>query len=173
MKTSIKLLSAIALVVASASASAASFNFTDGTNAGNFSLNTTNISVGTEWATTGTLNVTGGVDTGTYTLVALGPTSTIPSPGVFFADNVVYTAGNPYLDNSGLLFASDTLGTLPQINIYGNGANNLYSFWSYVNGGYNVQNDNVTLTATPIPAAIWMVGSALAGAFGFMRRKLA
>ncbi|PZN87939.1 MAG: hypothetical protein DM484_00150 [Candidatus Methylumidiphilus alinenensis] len=85
----------------------------------------------------------------------------------------MYTAGNPYLDNSGLLFASDTLGTLPQINIYGNGANNLYSFWSYVNGGYNVGSDNVTLTATPIPAAIWMVGSALAGAFGFMRRKLA
>jgi len=167
------LLSAIALVVASASASAASFsfNFTDGTNAGNFSLNTTNISVGTEWATTGTLNVTGGVDTGTYTLVALGPTSTTPSPGAFSADNVVYTAGNPYLDNSGLLFATDTSGTPIQINIFGNGTNP-YSFWSWENGGYK-GSDNVTLTATPIPAAIWMVGSALAGAFGFMRRKLA
>lgn len=34
--------------------------------------------------------------------------------------------------------------------------------------------DNVQITtATPIPAAVWMVGSALFGVFGFARKKTA
>ena len=31
--------------------------------------------------------------------------------------------------------------------------------------------DNLTISTTPIPAALWLVGSALAGLLGFVRRK--
>ena len=43
-----------------------------------------------------------------------------------------------------------------------------YGYGTYAIGSESFQ---VTATPTPIPAALWLVGSGLAGVFGFARRK--
>ena len=51
-----------------------------------------------------------------------------------------------------------------------------FSSYSGTDAGYGPSGeqfvmDNLTISTTPIPAAFWLVGSALAGLLGFVRRK--
>lgn len=55
----------------------------------------------------------------------------------------------------------------------GNASTQIVSDFSFTNGGSTGGNTSgVPASTTPIPAAIWLVGSALAGLIGFGRRKL-
>ena len=180
-KATSKLLAVIALVAVSASAQADSyytFNFTDGTDIGNGTL-TVNAS---DLATAGTLDVTGGAYVGAYNLFLGGPSITngpfyVATGGFDYFNNLVYPAGNPLLDTGGLDFLGSSGGVATGFQIWGNAANNYSLAVNNATGNvyYNGGGAAFTLTtvATPIPAALWMAGSALAGAFGFMRRKVA
>lgn len=143
-------------------------------NAATATLNTTPISGGDFWATTGTLNVTSGVDVGTYSLFGGGPGAFLSPSGIFQADNVLYPAANPLLDSYGLLFTGGGL----EINIWGNSANN-YSFYSESSGSLNLQASgtptSVSLSTVPEPGALALLGiglAALAGGAASRRRRL-
>ena len=105
--------------------------------------------------------------TGTYAGEAI--TSLLGVNAIGGNDNLINTS-DKLLDVDGLAFT--LAASLPdyggnQINLYHEG--NGYSDNNYHT---NFSVSGFTLTQTPIPAAIWMVGSALAGLVGFGRRKL-
>ena len=83
-------------------------------------------------------------------------------------DNLINTS-EKLVDHNGLAF---TLAATP--TDYGSNLINVYSDTAgYTdNGPAGSSASGFTLTAVPIPAAIWMFGSALAGLVGFGRRKL-
>jgi hypothetical protein len=123
--------------------------------------------------TSGTLNVTGGIDIGAYSLFPSGPAVTLSQAGAFLIDNVLYYGNNPVLDNWGLLFTGNGL----EINLWGNGPDN-YSFWSYNGNGYNVSVDGGFLDSramvldsygpegaapVPEPSTLYLLGGGIAG----------
>ncbi|MFI3197097.1 MAG: VPLPA-CTERM sorting domain-containing protein [Methylococcaceae bacterium] len=83
-------------------------------------------------------------------------------------DNLINTS-EKLVDHNGIAF---TLAATP--TDYGSNLINVYSDTAgYTdNGPAGSSASGFTLTAVPIPAAIWMFGSALAGLVGFGRRKL-
>jgi len=146
------------------------FTVSIGPDTGFGSINATDEGGGTFLATSGTLTVTGGSDVGTYTLVPGGPSGMISPSGAFIYDNLVFPASDPTLDGDGLLFSGGGL----EINIWGNSPDN-YSFYSYENGGYNVQDTDsgqvAFFAATPEPSAMVLLGSLLVGLGLNGRRK--
>jgi len=198
-KPLIKWLAVIALVATSASAQADSttnytFSLSDipygGSDKG-FGTLTVNSS---GLAIAGTLNLfaDAGEVTGSFNLVTSDPIGWVST------DNLVNPNGNPpvgwisisgnntnYLDSLGLIFAGGVKGQPGSINILSNsnfGTNmGNYTLTAINSGLSGYVNDSMTFTLTPsappptptpVPAAIWMVGSTLAGTFGFMRRKM-
>lgn len=107
-------------------------------------LSATSLGGGEFWATGGTLDVTSGADTGTYSLVPGGPAPF--SSGSFSADNVLYAQTDPYLDLYGLLFAGS--GGL-DINIFGDSPG-VYTFLSCT----TVTTCNVSATGTPTSVSL-------------------
>jgi hypothetical protein len=118
------------------------FAFTNGTDAGNGSLNTTDNGDGLFLATAGTLTVTAGQDVGSYQMYPGGPATTSSPNGYFNYDDLLYPSVDPGIDLEGLLF----IGSGLEINIFSNGADN-YEF--YDNTGYNNAGDSFILTAAP------------------------
>lgn len=123
------------------------------------------------------LSITG-TGWGGNTITGLLPTSPAgavnysPS-GYFLFDNVLYSpSGSPtHVDNDGLLF---TYGPGTEANIFGNSplGTGAGSDTYYVNTGANV-NGTFAVSAVPIPAALPLFGSVLAGlgAYGWRRAK--
>ncbi|MCK5830850.1 MAG: VPLPA-CTERM sorting domain-containing protein [Methylococcales bacterium] len=93
---------------------------------------------------------------------------TIPGAGVTFSEVQVVGSGNS-LDiffteitstGFGLLMAADA--TLPEVSLRNNGS---------ITSGFDLQSS--TVSAVPVPAAVWLMGSGLAGLLGFSRKKTA
>ena len=118
------------------------FAFTNGIDAGNGSLNTTDNGDGLFLATEGTLNVTAGQDVGSYQMYPGGPAATTSPSGFFTYDDLLYPSVDPGIDLQGLLF----IGSGLEINLFSNGADD-YEF--YDNTGYNNAGDSFILTAAP------------------------
>jgi hypothetical protein len=118
------------------------FAFTNGTDAGNGSLNTTDNGDGLFLATAGTLTVTAGRDVGSYQIYPGGPATTTSPSGFFNYDDLLYPSVDPGIDLQGLLF----IGSGLEINLFSNGADS-YEF--YDNTSYNNAGDSFILTAAP------------------------
>jgi len=118
------------------------FAFTNGIDAGNGSLNTTDNGDGLFLATEGTLNVTAGQDVGSYQMYPGGPAATTSPSGFFTYDDLLYPSVDPGIDLQGLLF----IGSGLEINLFSNGADD-YEF--YDNTPYNNAGDSFILTAAP------------------------
>jgi hypothetical protein len=118
------------------------FAFTNGTDAGNGSLNTTDNGDGLFLATAGTLTVTAGRDVGSYQMYPGGPAITTSPSGFFNFDDLLYPSVDPGIDLQGLLFVGSGL----EINLFSNGADS-YEF--YDNTSYNNAGDSFILTAAP------------------------
>jgi len=138
------------LQATSAPAYAYSFTFSDGTDSGYGELST----LASGLATSGSLTITSGTETGVYSLIANPSTSPWISPsGLFEADNITYFSSNPLLDTSGLLFGNGST----EINIWGNGLSSpwrnaqppYYSFWTETNGAYSIENNSTQFEITP------------------------
>lgn len=136
-------------------------------------LNATALGGGSFWATSGTLDVTSGVDAGMYSLTPGGPSAFTSPSGAFIADNVLFPGANPLLDADGLLFTG--AGGL-EVNIFGD-APDTYSFFSGKGASYNVEAagtpDSVSLRQVPEPGTLALLSIALAGlgAGAAMRRR--
>jgi hypothetical protein len=163
-------------------------------NAGNFQLNAQQ-DTATQWtAVSGTLNVTAGVDTGTYDLYQIsssdtpvsGPPITGPdnpgsvaiySPSAFFVyDNNIYPTSVPVLDGNGLLFVNTGFGApnTQEISFWWAGPSSaVYSSGSF-NGttySYNVLSDTVTFVIPePSTLVVWSVLFGMVLAFRVSRR---
>jgi len=144
------------------------FTFSLGGNTGYADLTATSLGGGEFLATAGTLVVTGGVDKGSYALIPGGPAPFISPSGYFEADNVLYPASDPVLDQYGLLFGKSGL----EINIWGNSPGN-YTFAD--NTGYSFTGSGTVTASVPEASSLaTLLGFGifnLATVFGF-RRKL-
>jgi hypothetical protein len=118
------------------------FAYTNGIDAGNGSLNTTDNGDGLFLATAGTLTVTAGRDVGSYQMYPGGPATTTSPSGFFTYDDLLYPSVDPGIDLQGLLFVGSGL----EINLFSNGADS-YEF--YDNTSYNNAGDSFILTAAP------------------------
>jgi hypothetical protein len=172
----VKSLATVALLMASATASAQmyTFSFSDGVNTGNG-----NLTVLDNHATGGTLTVTGGSDIGTYALLTGGPAYTDSPSGLFYFDNSVFASINPILSDAGLLFygtvgnPATPSGYNYEANLFSNDLNNgsySYSFWTahYKTASdalFYVKTDNVIFNVTAIPEpeeyVLMLIGSGL------------
>lgn len=130
---------------------------------------------GAFWASSGTLDVTAGPDTGTYSLSPGGPGPFTSPSTAFSADNALYPGTDPYLDEYGLLFAGDGL----EINIFGDSPG-VYSLFSCTGpGSCNLEATgtptSVSLQEVPEPGTLALFGigaAALAAGLIVRRRKL-
>ena len=109
---------------------------------------------GNGWLTIlgGNLNVASGVYAGSYNLIGnANGTSPIISPsGYFIYDNQLSPNAPATLNVYGLLFGRGAT----EINIWGTGANNPYTFYAHGNAGNVSTGGEFTVTAVPAPGAI-------------------
>ena|SRR5208337_2544107 len=107
---------------------------------------------------------------------SIRPFAGLPGDGTdLIFDNQLTPGSNPVLDGNGLVFYSANINSY--LNIWGNGP----SSYTLFQLGYNTTalseiygpqvNGTVTATATPIPAAAYLLGSGLMGLVG-IRRKM-
>jgi hypothetical protein len=152
---------------------------------------------GSLWATSGTLDVTSGADTGTYNLLTSATTTPVFTPdGNWIFDNLIYPGNNAgsgvyngysgnqiianpsLLDYFGLLFDGTLGGSTIYLNIGTVYGDDDYAFGSSSDGVVNVftlTGGSFTLNAVPEPASLTMLGIAIAciAGNGWRRRKLA
>ena len=142
------------------------FNINAGSNVGNGFLTTNS----TGLATSGSLVMTGGSIIGNYGLFSGGPSVTSSPSGAFIFDNMTYNSASLALDWYGLLFVGNGL----EVNIWGN-VGQPYSLWSYNGSSYNLQSDTASFSLqvqpVPVPAAVWLFGSALLSFLGMGKHK--
>jgi hypothetical protein len=149
------------------------FTYSDGSNVANAIISASSLGGGQFVANSGTLNVTAGLDVGTYSLVSTvgappysGVSGTFLSPsGAFYFDDLLFAGTSPFLDGAGLVFVGNGPGAVStEINIWGNSANN-YSFYSWNGSTLNVTvdggaGDPLTLISTPEPSSLALLGIA-------------
>lgn len=149
---------------------AALFNFTydDGVDKafGQLSTDAGNVAIG------GYLTVTEGLDVGTYALYGNpnAPSASYSPTGAFLYDNVLLPSSTPSLNTNGLLFT----GGGREVNIWGNGGEHDYSFYSFENGGYSVAQDRsgtFTLTPAPEPVSAGVLSTGVLGLLSRRRRR--
>lgn len=162
-----KLVAILAFACLSTVANASNLSFTvnAGTNIGTGSVVTDAVGL----ATSGSLVLTSGL-VGTYSLLAYtgAPEQKISPLGAFMYNNMTYNGTAADLDVYGLLFVGNGL----EINIWGNGAGNPYSFYAYNGSSFIVSSNSASFSSSvPVPAAIWLFGSAFIGLVGLGKRK--
>jgi hypothetical protein len=157
-----------------ANADAFSFNINAGDNLGIGSI----ITDTTGLATSGSLTMSSGSVMGIYDLFSGGGSPTYSPSNRFIFNNKTYNSAAVDLDIYGLLFVGNGL----EINIWGNGTGNPYSFWSWNGSSYNINSNTASFSlapanspmgvqAVPVPAAIWLFGSAIIGLLGMSKKK--
>jgi hypothetical protein len=124
--------------------------------------------------TSGTISVSNAPVSGDGSLL-LNPNSSSVSTsplGAFYYDNVLYPGQDPLLDIDGLLFAIGSSTGTTEINLWGNGKGNPYSFWEFQDGHY-ILSDQGSFADPPVPEppSLILFGVGLAGAVGLLRRK--
>lgn len=136
-------------------------------NRGTFSINTNDLGGGQFLATSGTLDVTSGAATGTYSLIPGGPAVFSSPSGAFSVDNIYYPHISPTVDVFGLLFGGNGL----EINIFGNSPG-IYSFFAFntSTGGFPVAFTGPG--SVPEPASLFLFGTGLLGLGTVLRRKV-
>jgi len=142
---------------------------------GNNSAGTGVIDVESGLAVSGFLDVSAGVNQGTYNLVGVtsplingvGLTLVLPSGNETF-DDVVNVGSDPFLTSDGLEFANnDSVG----FNLWGNGPGS-YTLFDASAGVYD--GDNGVATLTPVPECLWTTTTTSLAALGIVaiaRRK--
>jgi hypothetical protein len=165
-----KIIALLALTCLCTAANAANYSFAVNaySNVGSGSL----VTNATGFATSGSLVMTSGADIGSYALFSGGSLPTFSPKGAFIFDNMTFNGNNPALalDVWGLLFVGKGL----EINIWGNGPGKPFSFYSFDGSSFNVSSNGASFAltaATPVPAAVWLFGSALMGLIGMGKRK--
>lgn len=150
------------------------FTFSIGPDTGYGSVDVVSLGGGEYNATDGSLTVTGGNDIGTYTLLPGGPAPYTCSPDncEFGADNDIFPAGTPPIDQYGLVF---TLGDI-LVTLTAPGASNYYFATYSPEQGLYLENDtsgNAYVSFSPEPGSSTLLGSALVGLCVIQYRKLA
>ena len=184
------LVAVAAMALTSGKVSAASFAFTFTGSDGTVARGLLNETGGIATAGSGTITSPGlAVHTQNIYLLPGGPSVFSYRFGGgtdLIADNILNPVNNPYLTYNGLDFnvgspTYDTSHNGVGFNLWGNGPNNYYTGFlagptsssSTPGNGilYYSKDGSFVLTQTPIPAALFFVGPALAGIFGFVRLK--
>jgi hypothetical protein len=162
-----KLIAILTFVCLSTTANASNLDFTvnAGANIGTGSL----VTDATGLATSGSLELTSGL-VGIYSLFAGGPAQTTSPFGAFIYNNMTYNGAAVDLDVWGLLF----VGNGYEINIWGNGVGNPNSFYAATDRSTYVVSSTAASFApvtVPVPATVWLFGSAFLGIIGMGKYK--
>ena len=106
---------------------------------------------------------------GTYSLYAYtgSPAQKISPFRAFIYNNMTYNGAAADLDIYGLLFVGNGL----EINIWGNDVGNPNSFYASNGISYIVSSNAASFAPVPVPAAVWLFGSAFMALVGIGKRK--
>jgi hypothetical protein len=169
MKNVIKTLLALFVVLSAANANAVTVTSSltvGGIYDRTVALNTDDITLSTVWAN----GATGDFD-GTVDMTTPEGTGGVPASLVTFVPvNNFFTVGGWTLDLTSLTSIDDgaRLNLAGDGTLSGNGFYDLSVNWSFSAG---LTDYSMTVTAVPVPAAVWLFGSGLIGLVSVMRRK--
>jgi hypothetical protein len=172
MVASAALLAGAALLVAPSGANASlitdgwSWSSPNGTGSGTLTYDTATACCSpTEYQVTGMTGIINAFGAGPEVITFFPnpsyPAEILSPSGFFIFDDAFLPGQNPLVTNGGLLFLASGL----EWNIFSNGPS---AYVLYNNAG---QNESGNFSATPLPAAVVLFGSVLAGAGLLLRRR--
>lgn len=113
---------------------------------------------GTGDITTVTFGTIGIINNGSFSLAAFAPVNNVLDIGGYQLD----------LTSMSITDQTASLLTLSGTGFLSNGANSANTIWTFSGG---TSDYSMTITAVPVPAAVWLFGSGLIGLVAVARRK--